>query len=47
MEVAQGIKMYFHVLYGGERRRYGGVRRNSLHNVEIIATNDIKPNTFL
>jgi len=23
------IKMYFHVVYGGGRRRYGGVGRNS------------------
>jgi len=24
------IKMYFHVVYGGGRRRYGGAGRNSL-----------------
>jgi len=26
------IKMYFHVVYGGARRRYEGAGRNSQHN---------------
>jgi len=30
MGVTQRIKMYFHVVYGSDRRRYGGAGRNSL-----------------
>jgi len=28
--------MYFHVVYGGGRRRYGGARRNSLKDEGVI-----------
>jgi len=30
--------MYFHVVYGGARRRYGGAGRNRLHSIVKYVT---------
>jgi len=41
MEVGEeDIKVYFHIVYGGGRRRYGGTGRNSLikNNKKTIAS---------
>jgi len=34
------IKMYFHVVHGGDRRRYGGARRNSPSSISPHPTTD-------
>lgn len=31
------IKLYFHIVYGGGRRRYEGARRNSLRNDRLLS----------
>jgi len=45
------IKMYFHVVYGGDRRRYGGTGRNynifSPHQILGLSLREIKaPSNF-
>ena len=44
--------MYFHVVYGGARRRYGGAGRNSLNSVafsfaEKFRTQSIVPDRLI